>query len=97
MKMFDRLSLAPLCFAILLFSAGCGGNGQSAAEEDHEHGPDMHTHTEEADRSGPRMEVDTTGASFDTTGAQGFGAPHEEDHEHSEDTHSHEGGEAHSH
>jgi hypothetical protein len=72
-----------LVAALSFFVSACG------ASQDHEHGPDTHTHEEEAAGTAARGDtagtyVDTTGAFFDDTTGVRSG-----DHEHGPDTHTH--------
>lgn len=70
--------LSVVVFAILLL-AGTTGCGGSHSADDHEHGPDTHTHET------PAMVADTAGTYVDTTSID---LDHE--HEHGSDTHTHD-------
>lgn len=77
---------------LTLFSA-CSNNSHShAAEEDHEHGPDTHTHDEPVAADTAGTYVDSTSAFFDNEAAEG--EDHHEgedaDHEHGPETHTHD-------
>ena len=68
--------LSVVVFAIL-FLAGTTGCGGSHSADDHEHGPNTHTH------DAPAMVADTAGTYVDTTAIN-------IDHEHGPDTHTHD-------
>ena len=73
-SLLKTLSATFVLILLLIGAVGCGGEH---AADDHEHGPNTHTHET------PALVADTAGTYVDTTSV-------DVDHEHGPDTHTHD-------
>ena len=73
----NLLKILSATFVAILFLVGTTGCGGAHSSDDHEHGPDTHTHET------PPALADTAGTYVDTTSI-------DLDHEHGPDTHTHD-------